>query len=161
MLIQHDDGYLTAYAHVGSISVVRGDRVFLHAGVPGKEEEEVVALDAATGKIVWRESYPRPEFKSVLGTGPRATPTVAGKRLYAMGINGLLTCFDIEDGKRVDGFEGCTRDRVLGFTDNTGVRCKDTVLHTAHLPKAYLFARNANDMKLCVDDDMYDVAQAQ
>jgi outer membrane protein assembly factor BamB len=61
--------------------VVRGDRVFLHAGVGGKEEEEVLALDAVTGKIVWRESYPRPEFKSVLGTGPRATPTVAGKRL--------------------------------------------------------------------------------
>jgi hypothetical protein len=67
----------------------------------------------------------------------------------------------IEDGKRVDGFEGCTRDRVLVFTDNTGVRCKDTMLHTAHLPKAYLFARNANDMKLCVDEDMYDVAQAK
>jgi hypothetical protein len=66
----------------------------------------------------------------------------------------------IEDGKQVAGFEGCTRDRVLVFIDNTGVRCKDTVLHSAHLPTAYLFARNANDMKLCVDDDMYDVAQA-
>jgi hypothetical protein len=65
----------------------------------------------------------------------------------------------IEDGKRVSGFEGCTRDRVLVFTDHTGVRCKDTMLHSAHLPKAYLFARNANDMKLCVDDDIYDVAQ--
>jgi len=65
----------------------------------------------------------------------------------------------IEDGKRVSGFEGCTRDRVLVFTDNTGLRCKDTILHSAHLPKAYLFARTPNDMKLCVDDDMYDVAQ--
>ena len=65
----------------------------------------------------------------------------------------------IEDGKQASGFEGCTRDRVLVFTDNTGVRCKNTLLHSARLPKAYLFARNANDMKLCVDDDMYDVAQ--
>jgi outer membrane protein assembly factor BamB len=81
--------------------VVSGGRVFLHAGVAGKEEEEVIALDAVTGKIVWRESYPRPEFKSVLGTGPRATPTVAGKRVYSMGINGLLTCFDAADGKRI------------------------------------------------------------
>ena len=63
----------------------------------------------------------------------------------------------IEDGKRVNGFEGCTRDRVLVFTDNTGVRCKETFLHSAHLPKAYLFAKSANDLKLCVDDDMYDV----
>jgi hypothetical protein len=66
----------------------------------------------------------------------------------------------LEDGKKVPGFAGCTRDRVLLFTDNTGVRCRETFVHSANVPKAYLFARNANDMKLCVDDDMYDVAQA-
>jgi hypothetical protein len=66
----------------------------------------------------------------------------------------------VQDGKRVAGFEGCARDRVLVFTDDTGVRCKETFVQSAQLPKAYLFARNANDMKLCVDDDMYDVAQA-
>jgi hypothetical protein len=66
----------------------------------------------------------------------------------------------IQDGKRVNGFAGCTPDRVLVFTDDTGVRCKDTFVQTARLPKAYLFARNANDMKLCVEDDMYDVAPA-
>jgi hypothetical protein len=66
----------------------------------------------------------------------------------------------IQDGKRTAGFEGCARERVLVFTDNTGVRCKETFVQTADLPKAYLFARNANDMKLCVGDMMYDVAQA-
>lgn len=66
----------------------------------------------------------------------------------------------IQDGKRVHGFAGCARDRVLVFTDNTGVRCKESFVHTADIPKAYLFARDQNDMKLCVDDDMYDVAQA-
>jgi hypothetical protein len=66
----------------------------------------------------------------------------------------------IQDGKRIPGFEGCTRDRVLVFIDNTGVRCKETFIQAAHLPKGYLFAKNANDLKLCVDDDMYDVAQA-
>ena len=66
----------------------------------------------------------------------------------------------LEDGKKVQGFAGCTRDRVLLFTDNTGVRCKETFIHSANVPKAYLFAKSANDMKLCVDDDMYDVAQA-
>jgi hypothetical protein len=67
----------------------------------------------------------------------------------------------IQDGKRVSGFVGCARDMVLVFTDNTGVRCKETFVHTANLPKAYLFARSPNDMKLCVDDDMYEVAQPQ
>jgi hypothetical protein len=66
----------------------------------------------------------------------------------------------IEDGKRVPGFAGCTRDRVLVFTDGTGVRCKETFVHKLDLPSAYLFARTPNDMKLCVGDDMYDVAQA-
>ena len=66
----------------------------------------------------------------------------------------------VEDGKRVAGFAGCTRDRVLVFTDNTGVRCKETFVHSANVPKAYLFAKSANDMKLCVDDDMYEVAPA-
>jgi hypothetical protein len=66
----------------------------------------------------------------------------------------------IQDGKRVSGFQGCAPDRVLVFTDNTGVRCKEALVHTATLPKAYLFARSATDMKLCVDDDMYDVAPA-
>jgi hypothetical protein len=66
----------------------------------------------------------------------------------------------IEDGKRVPGFTGCTRDRVLVFTDNTGVRCLDTFVHKLDLPRAFLFAKTANDMKLCVGDDMYSVAQA-
>ena len=66
----------------------------------------------------------------------------------------------VEDGKRVSGFAGCTRDRVLVFTDNTGVRCKETFVHSANVPKAYLFAKSANDMKLCVDDYMYEVAPA-
>ena len=42
VLIQHDDGYLTAYAHVGSISVVRGDRVA--AG-------QVIATAGASGDV--------------------------------------------------------------------------------------------------------------
>jgi outer membrane protein assembly factor BamB len=84
-----------------SSPVVAGGRVFVHAGVQGKDEEEVVALDAATGKPVWKDRYARPAFRSTLGTGPRATPTVAGKRLYTMGINGLLSCYEVADGKRL------------------------------------------------------------
>jgi outer membrane protein assembly factor BamB len=84
-----------------SSPVVAGGRVFVHGHVKGKEEEEVVAFDAATGKQLWKETYERPTYKSILGTGPRATPTVAGKRLFTMGINGVLSCFDVENGKRI------------------------------------------------------------
>lgn len=66
----------------------------------------------------------------------------------------------VEDGKRVHGFTGCTRDRVLVFSDGTGVRCKDTIVHDAQIPQAFLFAKTATDMKACIDDDLYDVAPA-
>jgi hypothetical protein len=66
----------------------------------------------------------------------------------------------IEGGKRFKGFSGCNLDRVLVFTDGTGVRCKEVDAATANLPTAYLFAKSQNDMKLCVGDAMYDVARA-
>jgi hypothetical protein len=65
----------------------------------------------------------------------------------------------IQDGKRVPGFSGCNRERVLVFTDGTGVRCKDVDSASGHLPTAYLFARSENDMKLCVGDALYEVAR--
>jgi outer membrane protein assembly factor BamB len=86
-----------------SSPVAAGARVFLHTrgADKGKEEEEVLALDTATGKPLWKDVYTRPAFQSVLGTGPRATPTVAGKRLVTIGINGVLSCYNVEDGKRL------------------------------------------------------------
>lgn len=43
----------------------------------------------------------------------------------------------VQDGKHLRGFEGCTRDRVLVFADNTGVRCKDTFIQQGNFPRAY------------------------
>ena len=79
--------------------VVSNGRVFLLTKVKDKNAEEVTALDAATGKEVWRQSYPRAEFTSMYGNGPRSTPTVVGDKVYTMGITGLLTCFAAADGK--------------------------------------------------------------
>ena len=59
-----------------------------------------------------------------------ACPTLAACDLgrvvgYTLVFSKTIEAY-IEDGKRVRGFSGCTRDRVLVFTDNTGVRCRDT-----------------------------------
>jgi hypothetical protein len=81
-------------------------------------------------------------------------PVVGYQVVFAKVIEGF-----IEGGKRVKGFTGCNRDRVLVFTDGTGVRCKDVDSATATLPTAYLFAKTENDMKLCVGDTLYDVAR--
>jgi outer membrane protein assembly factor BamB len=81
--------------------VVAGGRVFIHAKVKDANVEEVVAYDAVGGKEAWRTPYDRPEFKSLYGNGPRATPSVADGKVYAHGITGLLTCLDAASGKIV------------------------------------------------------------
>jgi outer membrane protein assembly factor BamB len=73
-------------------------------------QEVVVCLDAATGKDLWRYRYDcdysayrtftgggRPQAR----TGPRATPTVEGDRVYTLGATGVLLCLEAKTGKKV------------------------------------------------------------
>jgi len=83
-----------------SVPVVAGGRVFVHARVAGKNEEEVLALDAKTGNELWRVSYPRAPYFSIINTGPQATPCVLKGRVYTYGITGVLSCFEAENGKQ-------------------------------------------------------------
>ncbi len=84
-----------------SSPVVADGLVFVHTCVVDKDIEEVIALDAATGKQRWRDSYPRAKYRSQLGTGPRATPTVADGKLVTYGITGVLTCYEARSGARL------------------------------------------------------------
>jgi outer membrane protein assembly factor BamB len=81
--------------------VVADGRVYIHAKVKNRNEEEVVAYDAKSGKELWRTSYKRPAFTSLFGNGARATPAVADGRVYTFGITGLLTCFDAAKGTKL------------------------------------------------------------
>ncbi len=84
-----------------SSPVVAGGRVYLHAKAGDKHEEELIAFDAATGKVLWRTAYPRASVKTLYGNGPRATPAVAGGRVYTFGLSGLLTCFQADTGAKL------------------------------------------------------------
>jgi outer membrane protein assembly factor BamB len=84
-----------------SVPVAAGGRVFVHARVAGKDEEELLALDAKTGKELWRTSYSRAPFFSIINTGPQATPCVVQGKVYTYGITGVLSCFEAETGKQV------------------------------------------------------------
>jgi outer membrane protein assembly factor BamB len=83
-----------------SSPTVAEGRLFIHAKVKDKNEEELLALDAVTGKPLWRISYEHKPFESNVGNGPRAAPVIARGRVYAYGITGILTCLDAETGKQ-------------------------------------------------------------
>lgn len=84
-----------------SSPVVAGGRAFLHHKLKDKDEEELAAFDAVSGKELWRTAYNRGAFKSLFGNGPRGTPAVVGDRIYTFGITGFLSCFDVASGKQL------------------------------------------------------------
>lgn len=84
-----------------SSPVVAAGKVFIHYKLKDKDDEELAAFDAKTGKEVWKKSYNRGAFKSLFGNGPRGTPAVVDGRVYSFGITGFLTCFDADSGKQL------------------------------------------------------------
>jgi outer membrane protein assembly factor BamB len=84
-----------------SSPVVAGGKVFLHVKSPERDEEQLLAFDAPSGRELWRYSYPRGAGQFKFGNGPRATPTIAGGRVFAFGITGILTCVDASSGKQI------------------------------------------------------------
>lgn len=77
----------------GSLAVT-GGRVYFQDFKDG--QERVVCLDAATGQEKWAHSYPvsYDGFKRGYATGPRATPTVHGSRIYTVGATGTFLCLE-------------------------------------------------------------------
>jgi outer membrane protein assembly factor BamB len=64
------------------------------------EQEAVVCYDAATGQELWSHEDTTRFFESVSGAGPRATPTFADGRIFAVGGTGVLNCLDAGSGNR-------------------------------------------------------------
>ena len=83
--------------------VLVGDRlyVFTRQG----EDEVMQAIDAATGKSMWRTSYAAPvkvrPAAQAHGPGPKSTPTYADGRLFTLGMGGIVTAFDAASGKQL------------------------------------------------------------
>lgn len=76
------------------ISVV-GDRLYTMDS--DEATEYVVALEAGTGKEVWRVAA-GPKLLDSMGNGPRTTPTLDAGRVYAMGSHGRLLALNAADG---------------------------------------------------------------
>jgi outer membrane protein assembly factor BamB len=65
--------------------------------------ETMTALDAATGKLIWRTGYPAPykviDAAAAHGAGPKATPLFHNGKLFTVGISGAVSAFDAATGK--------------------------------------------------------------
>lgn len=66
--------------------------------IPGSER--VLCLDEPTGRVLWTHTYEAP-YSISYASGPRATPLVAGDRVFTLGAEGHLFCLDVATGKPV------------------------------------------------------------
>ena len=79
---------------------VAGQRIFTMGERPSANH--VLALDRADGKILWLTSFGKTGAPGWGGfAGPRATPTVDGSLVYALGQYGEVICVNAQDGKEV------------------------------------------------------------
>lgn len=77
-------------------------RIFQFAKQNGNEV--ALAIDPASGTILWRQSYPASTFEPVSaaarhGTGPFSTPVYDAGMLYTFGSTGVLSAFDATTGE--------------------------------------------------------------
>lgn len=84
-----------------SSPVVGKDRVWIHS-LSG-EEETITCLNLTTGKPLWSKRYPaqftKNQYATQMGKGPFATPVLHQGRLYTLGVNAVLSCFDAATGE--------------------------------------------------------------
>jgi outer membrane protein assembly factor BamB len=77
---------------------VAAGRVFVTDRQADRDRDRVLALDAMTGEQLWAYEYAAKYVKVDYPSGPRATPTVDGDRVYILGVMGRLLCLDASHG---------------------------------------------------------------
>ena len=80
-----------------------GDRLYLFSRLEGQEVMQ--ALDAASGKVIWRSGYPvtftMHSATTRHGEGPKSTPVFFNGRLFSIGMTGVVTAWDTASGKQL------------------------------------------------------------
>ena len=72
------------------------------------DEERITCLDLFTGREIWHHADPgvrlllvraENEGAAMGGDGPRATPVIAGDRVFSVGATGIVNCLDLGTGR--------------------------------------------------------------
>jgi outer membrane protein assembly factor BamB len=83
--------------------LVVGERLYLFTRQG--EEEAMTALDAVSGKVIWRTAYAAPfgmnRATARHGPGPKSTPTYANGRLFTLGMTNIVTAVDAASGRQL------------------------------------------------------------
>jgi outer membrane protein assembly factor BamB len=92
----------------------------------------LVALDAATGQEAWKVPI-GPAYENGQGNGPRATPTIAGGRVFAFSGEGNLVAVSRTDGKilwQVDAVgEADAKPADYGMASSPLVAAEQVIVH--------------------------------
>lgn len=91
---------------------VAGGRIYLLGTPDGGETESLIALDAKTGRAVWKTPFGRLQGGK---PGPRSTPTFVDGRLYVISSDGKLLCAAAADGREI-----WRKDLVKEFSGKCG-----------------------------------------
>ena len=77
-----------------------GDRIYVFTRQGA--DEFLYCLNAADGNEIWKKNYPATATvgpPAQAHPGPRSSPAVADGKVVTLGVAGILTCWDANDGK--------------------------------------------------------------
>jgi outer membrane protein assembly factor BamB len=82
--------------------VLEGNKIYLNTRQG--DQEEILCLDATTGKELWKTTYPSIAVTGPSASqhpGPRATPAISDGKIVTFGASGILSCLDAASGKLI------------------------------------------------------------
>lgn len=126
---------------------ISNDRLYILGSREG--EELLICLDVNSGKEQWTAPI-GPEYENGWGNGPRGTPTLDGKFVYATGGQGNLVCVRGEDGsvvwsKTMQELGGKTP--VWGYSESPLIH-EETLLYTPGGSKGAIVALDKTNGEL-------------
>ncbi len=107
----------SSFAIVGGIAITQEQR---------GDSEIVAAYSKDTGKPIWKHAEITRYENRIGGDGPRATPSISGNQVFALGATGRLVCLELKTGKRI-----WSRDVLadtVRFNLDWGISCSPLVL---------------------------------